>query len=1341
MSSRRTFLLWSRGDVRRMAWVCASILVASIWFQHACRAEDGDAASSDPVAKIEKRLKEIEKEKEAADAKIAELEGKIQTLRDKALSVAKKAEKNKKTPEKGKKALTHEQKWAEAKQKLADLERGRAILQKTYGRAQGELRRVNERIARLREPLELLEAWDTYKDSKQSPHDLNVLCRYVLGRPANNTELKDRKAFAIYLHRHHILPKYIGPAAEMLVGAGSLINALAGILGGGLSSATSAFGMALDTAVTTAIGEATGHAAGLSELHASALRDLYALENRHMKHPDGREYTVAEVRAIARKHVQSLRDGTLDCLNLMPKLIAAADKGIEECRKEVQKLEVPFRKLQEEVAALQAKIKPLQEKLARLDAEKERLEKVEKPKAEWNQTVKAAGKGKMIPRHVSLSWTGGAQGMRLAADDLSASVLGLPRSREFTATVVYDLLTPSQRAVDGYTINTMRRVRGGVSSRPGAAQIQVGGLAVVVDKSGTKVNGSAPGCAKLVAMVSGAASEWKRQPVPNLPQKLKDAGYKLMEDAVAKTGTLRFENQYGVSVHKITGFVAEPSREDLDLWVGHKELGSVDITARIVVDSPKEDNPNYRLGRNANKHLSWKLSGDTGSFRLHMGNSFRPWKQTLTAVGPGLCTVEVGLLDKNGKICSPTSILVQAAEPRARANLELPEIPSPHPLLPIGEEGAYVAEISGCSLLDEANYEVRWSLPRHGAGAQASLEWLTFQAKTPLERKGDMWTSTCRFTADKGAMLKRDRNALTHNGWDCVRGGFRLDAAIHRLDEAEPITPVSTFGKAVRCTLPRVRNMRLGLLGTGNLRTRAGSLGFDGAFRRVGSMDVFFPRPFGGGGLGRFGYTLDHSAGRITMEIGSARTAMLGAASSAMNGPNYLRTATRKSYNLPSSAIGLGTLSASYSASQAAKAGLVLKEDVETDQILLFFNKLVVNRIGSGADRKYRLTVYGPTNCSSYTAQWHMKKGGQVTTVVKPGPGGHVSETAPGDDTVTKVELVNPRGQVVAEHVPKRDGAIRNWPSIAVFARDHDRLKLGAAVTVGADLVNVKSDLGKLDDRLGEFRVRWEVDPEIGAFDPVESVGKSVFWMTRTKSTLKLKDTPTLAGRRFTVTGRLMRQVSDEWVEVAKAALECGIAGGDVAPPPVPDPGTGSGIGVVKIQSATVISGTNPFNPDQPVANKDGRTFQDVETMLDDGQAQPAPGVDGGLPAAITGAYAGTHNFAMDNDDGWAVGLGLDPTTGVCRVVTAWPAAAAANMLVLRNGPGQAAYGKVKATAGPGGVWRLAGGPASRELGPGTHQVELVATNGLRVRANFALSNPVPEGRWTLQIRSITRVP
>ncbi len=934
----------------------------------------------------------------------------------------------------------------------------------------------------------------------------------------------------------------------------------------------------------------------------------------------------------------------------------------------------------------------------------------------------------------------------LAADDLTAHVLNMPRSLPFTATVGYRLYGPRVGqygissgsrwfpSVSGnFSYSYFTRVKKSeyASSEPGQATISIDGGGLAVNPAASTVTGVSMGFGNLIASLSGAAVKWKTEYVKGLPEracplstKYNVPSFGSSNDGRPRTNSYEkgsiSDRSYGFAVHKISDFTVTPSREDLTLWISNRFVThttgkgeTVDFNAQVAVESPNDVGLYLHIPL-ISKSVVWKLEGDTDSFGLSQKSKSQPMQRTLTALGPGAVVVKVGLSDGRGGVNFVRSFRVVSGLGEGILDLELPDIPQTFdsmPLLPIGEQGQYTARLSGPADLNMSQYEMQWK----AGWNTAPPAWLKVNKTTSFRREGEFWVTSTPFSLTSDAIVD-----------NYVRVHFRLGGYLYKKGEARRIGAF-TSNRRIAGTLPRVSNMQLGLRGS------------DSGFIRASAIDLFSPRPRALGDYSPnrlFGFTLDHRLGRIVMGLGSAEVKLNGSA-------RFLPGLSRS--KLATSDIGMGSINARYDTNRATGGRLVLKQGAETDQMLIRLNKLVVTREGDADNATYRLTIYGPSDCTGYTARWHLKKRGQANSAIKAGPGGSISEMAALGDTVTRVELLDVEAKVVGEYLPKRDGRILTWPSLTLSARNHDALKVGTTVSVGATLHHLKPDLKWHKNALSEFKVQWEVDPAIGRFDPNETGCKTSLWIISTKSRLKLNNDPKLAGRRFTITARLMRRISQVWIEIATATLDCTCKASRNAP----ELSTFTPGAPAVLLFNTSISGNNPFNPQQPVYNKDGTTYSDLGELLAGGPGNnDGGGEDNALPEQVGIGCTGVPTlFGVDPEsEQQYTSVSMDPTTGICIIIPN----TSGNMIRLISPPmdpgddhqGQASW--VRVTAG-GGTWQFDPAIAAHYFNnaggePWTTTLRLRANNGLIVDINITVtgSESVPR---TLTINSMTKVP
>jgi hypothetical protein len=943
----------------------------------------------------------------------------------------------------------------------------------------------------------------------------------------------------------------------------------------------------------------------------------------------------------------------------------------------------------------------------------------------------------------------------LAADDLTAAVLGLPQSASYKAIVSGFLYGPKQGEQNGMKFTYNDRIKSFSSSEPGDADISIKGEGLFLSDSISTVFGNAPGSAAIVASVAKAALKWKREPVRNWSKQLSDAGVSSPNHRVIdKSGPITATTK-SISIHKITDIIVKPSRDKRDeLWIRDGKGESVDFEVTLLVEGPQGTHPRRLNFNKAKKFIVWELKGNNTSFtQQNKTRRNSSWFKRITPVEPGKAELSVGLSNGKGKIFFTKTF--QLASGRIDGTLTIEELPNPpisigDPKTPsvtkwleLGSSSEYIARITGASNIDMSNYEVRWKVLGGTTAKVNPEEWLNFEPTTPLKRDGDDWLSNCPFSLKKSGVEKhnerKDGYGRRLGRFDAV---FQLVASVHKKEEDRPLGMLENKDTKILGTHKwfRINRVKLGLLGTGTT-----------GFISVTSMDIFFPPPSGNTSLGRFGWALYHSKGLITQPLSRGQLVSEGVAKTALKHdihsevPSmHLKYSNRLfNHNLTSAGLGVGSVTGTYAGSEALGLGYLMKLKFAKDKIIMRFNNLVVNKVGQAPDEKYRLTIYGPSNCSNYTARWYFEKGGQITSKVSYQAGGNVSETGTGNGPLVKVQLIAPTGKLVGEYIPEMHGKVIDWPSIALTAKDHDNLQMGTDVDFKAFLINLKSTAKSGWDDIREFKVRWQVDPKFGAFNAKETKGLKKFPDIYSNSILKLKTDPVLAGRSFTVTAHLMRQVSLKWIVIAKADLECSLIDPTTPPPAGPAAAPGMQMGLPQVKFVRNAGGNNPFNPQQPVNNKDGQTYSTLTEMIEaDGgnnQAAAANQIGTGCTGVATRfSLAGTQQISIS----------MDPATGICN----FTGNLTGNMLrfvsphadAARPGVGNADW--VKIYEG-GAVWQTE--PVAAAVHYIFNPVVIPFNAALRMKANTGLVVDVnvfmqdtggANGRF-LTINSITAVP
>ncbi len=1183
--------------------------------------------------------------------------------------------------------------------------------QRTVGRkssaARAKLRDLDKKIARLRAPYELSVKWKAWKDANKSRDAdrrraaFTDMFRFAVGRPPNNSDLADMNLTALTVYRQHIAPKAIVPLAQALAGIGGLVGELVGIVSGGVSTV----GAAIETVVEKVLMDEVMQPLNelQDELAREAHRSLYGTDDR----------------AGALASCQRAKTAT-------ERLCQQFDAVGRRMNSAVNKRRGEITKLQGELTPLEARVRAIDEELQQLRRTNERITYGDIPNA-YNAANMAQVQGTLYPTGV---WVSG--GGSLAADSLTAATTGLPRTGRFDYGASFTeyiqvpcqytvRLESGQRVVRQTSVYTFRSPRGYLP--PNGVSVAPEGSGISVSTGSKQVTATGPGRARLKATVSGALLErgWRTLNRPGCNR----------EATAAKTGSLTRLSGGSFTVSKVVDYPVTRHNDVEDLWInGNPSSASLTGSVMLTTDGKNRVQRHNRYGYSAQRNAFWQVTSGSDVLQIHPRGSVC----SVSGLTPGKGRLQAGLSDEGGTphFVQNFDFTVSTVERDLAVRYPMEDFPY---RAPIGEEFSFALTAHGGA--DMSKYEVQW----HSSGRREPGPGLSYPKKTRFSRRGGAWVSEAkmRFTPAGVAPGKFGAGVHHHFKRDATRG-FRPVARLVRKSDGENVAWATTR-RGIGATLPRITRLQWSRVDDGIIP--------------IHDLDLFFPVDKSKRNLGKFGVTLYHSAGKSTFPLHIGDTSMLGAARTALtwNGDQLALRTSRLAgkVNVPSSAIGPGLIDMTLDYMKALRQyGIVLGRDVLHDQLVVRVNKLVVNKTGEGPNAGYRLTVYGPTNCSNYTARWHLSQGGMKTSSLKPGTGGHVSELpAPGPKSyVNKVELVNGTGKVVAEYVPRRDGVVLDPPSLSLFAPDHKKIMVGQDHKVHAGLRSLKPYIrwyGRTD--LKEFATHWHVDPAFGTFSPTETLPTKKLWWASTSSTLTVNNDPKLAGQRFNVSGSLMRKVAGTWHQIDKKTLELSIYDPANPPPtkyitpvgPVPPgggpPGGGGPGPGVKVQFVRNLGGNNPFNQEEPVNNKDGQTYETTEEMLDDdGDEQQHPDNLG------TGIIGVQTNWGMHpQTEVRYISVCIDPQTGAGQIFPDL----SGSMIGFRSPPstppqqGQTSW--IEVMEGVGGIWQFH--PVSGikyTVQNGTHTFRMQANTGLIADINVTITGG--EGGRTLTVNSVTKV-
>lgn len=291
----------------------------------------------------------------------------------------------------------------------------------------------------------------------------------------------------------------------------------------------------------------------------------------------------------------------------------------------------------------------------------------------------------------------------------------------------------------------------------------------------------------------------------------------------------------------------------------------------------------------------------------------------------------------------------------------------------------------------------------------------------------------------------------------------------------------------------------------------------------VAQIDLFFPTPFKT--YGKIGLEGEFMAGiRATLLFNFVDLQKIGHSA----GLVFISRSGEITTSYPCSRdVGSTVLIASLDFATAQRLrNMLLTKDIIQDFLTITLNKITATHVGEGEEAKSQLIVYGPANLTGFKARWWFRGGIQDTTDFTFNQGQWVSEHPADKDVfagsrLIKVDVLNRAGMLVGTYEPKIHGALLPPPRMKLSMPG--KTKPGSAVSVSALIENLYSK------DAGDFVCRWEVDPSFGECEPKESTVEAVMPFERNrgfcKTVFKAADNPEVAGHQAPIRVRLFRVI------------------------------------------------------------------------------------------------------------------------------------------------------------------------------------------------------------------------
>ena len=432
--------------------------------------------------------------------------------------------------------------------------------------------------------------------------------------------------------------------------------------------------------------------------------------------------------------------------------------------------------------------------------------------------------------------------------------------------------------------------------------------------------------------------------------------------------------------------------------------------------------------------------------------------------------------------------------------------------------------------------------------------------------------------------------------------------------------------------------------------------------------------------------------------------------------------------------------------SEAGAGLMTLPEGVDTlvsNPLDITINRAYLILVPYSETLEWTLTIEGPADMSTYSTSWHLADGRALSRPFGKGSWKSSIRIEP-SSRLKSVDVVNTAGTVVASLSPE------NTPTIGASVNVEgppDHFEQGVLHPLTARVYNLPAEFAS------DARIRWFV--EESRFDgtmlrplkkplmPEGDAKEPSHFTSDTK--IFFRDNPATAGTYPVI-----------WADVYSRGILVGhgeLRNKMLMPGPkamaqlspeerekfmggqAPAPGRGVEIEVIQVRN---IRGNNPLNPDQPVFNLNGRTFETLDETL-----AALTGVSSGKQGTCTGAFTmrpsggapATHRFAS---------LEVDPNTGQCRQVHEDGSTGSA--LIVQTPPDVEPSNGVAFPDALVGLWRIISPPPNSASGRGIllsnntlAAITIQSTAGVRVQVILRI---VPRGgnEYNLEITGFRRL-
>lgn len=782
------------------------------------------------------------------------------------------------------------------------------------------------------------------------------------------------------------------------------------------------------------------------ELNAMARKQLYGVEDR----------------AAAERETRAYRDSLTAKLDALRPRLTALRGTLSEAEGALRTLESQKRRIDDRLRALSEEARAAEDALAeaRLD---------ERIAAELK--TRPPGKGQVQSLALSV---GGAE---LAVDAVTASLLGMPRALPFriSATLAREATAKCQFVKDGKTVTTTVRVvefpdpdpdadgarlasaNLSVSGKRSLSAQRAGALTAQFAASGVKVSSRSHPCGSEQFLES---TEVRSREVAVGAYRVKDVEWRSEPASVMAAGRADFffTSSDGASTNTIR------------------------LRPIASVEGPK--GTEQRTG--AGDSCSATLAGSAIATLSRHGHEIH-----ITPVqGVGKATVQLGVLSSGG-LEFPKKLEITSN--RLRHDVELgaggrrtfadgDELLK----LPAGVPATFrvIAEGPG----DLSNHRVDWQVSA-SSGISAKVA-----RSSKFVRAGEGWVAETQVTlaADQLPPDLRTRSFTDR------AGSVSVSAAVLAPDGAR----MASFGfPQVQPQLPPIVDIELVLAEAG------------GGAVPIIRKDIFFPRAAKS--------TVIPLAVQATVQGGGKTLLPLSFTRAELEGPAARQLSLAGNGLLPpsnpvgSEGTGTGTVRATFDKSLATPHGLVVNPDVLDDTLLVTLNHFAVSLSSGG--KNLRCRMFGPAEIPGFRARWRLQPAIERTTDFALSEGQWTTET-PADRPFIEVAILNAAGLEVARISGTLDQKPLPDPEVAIDLPDE--AEPGQKVIVRANVTNLDFREG------GSFVLLWEVDPSVGTFsNPETRIPSSSTSTASMANTLSIRPDAKFDGQTMPITVRVMRLI------------------------------------------------------------------------------------------------------------------------------------------------------------------------------------------------------------------------